>query len=175
MPDFLRRVRVEERRPLTKATHPAAAKPTSTAEARRGAVAETAKKVARPLAIGAAVAGSAVAVGYAVHEGGSAVAQAREATRARIEVAQTPIDTNGDGRPDAYANVPYVLGPDGAFSSFGAAPNFTQAPKPSGTQDFAEAAKTVGLVVAGIVVVGALAYVVTRPGVVKGISKAVGA
>lgn len=124
----------------------------------------------------AAVLGGTAAV---VHVGGKAISGAFDAAARKDEASRpvpgvmpVPIDVNGDGVPDGVQNVPYFLGPDGQFDVFGADPTYSRDPQSTGLE-IRETAKTVGVVLIGVLVVGGGIYLLTRPSVQKAIGRAV--
>jgi hypothetical protein len=150
---------------------PSSAKNTSRAQARRGLSDESRAQIVKTGKIavtGATAAGVLYVGGRAIETVLDARAREREASRARVDVVQVPLDVNGDGLPDTSNAIPLVLGADGAYDAFGAAPSYTKKEASTAT-DIQDTAKTLGYVVAGVVVVATIAYALTRPGVARSI------
>lgn len=149
------------------AVAPSSASASTQAQARRGLSEANQTRVvqtAKVVATGAAVASGGLALGYGGREVFEGLAAAREANKPSVTSLPSP---DGEGTTIIVRN------PDGTFSSFGDAPSYTKEPKASTVAEVGDTAKAVGLVVVGLIVVGAAAYVATRPEILKKLAGAI--
>lgn len=156
---------------------PSSATSTTRAQQRRGfsdeqraQLIQTGKTVGKPLAVGAGIAGAGYVVGKATMGVVTEATKYREAGRPVTE----GYDINNDGKDDVITitgldGLIRVIGPDGKVIA-GAASD----PPPGWAEKFSETAKTVGLVVGALVVVGGVVYLATHPSSVASLRRAVG-
>ena len=157
---------------MPKQVAPSSASTTTRAESRRGISRDTRAEIirtARPLAVGGAAAGGALAIGWGGREVLSAATAHREAGFPKVGQGVAT-----DPRTGKETNLFFVRNPDGTFSTYGIEPSHTKDPPPPWMEQFGETAKTVGLVLGGLLIVGGVVYVATNPRAAGALRKAVG-